>query len=173
MRTTRHAIVLGVLLCVAAPALADDVYETPAAFLAETFPAGMPEPQLLSLTPAMRSDIARILQHGYNATRVRTWKEGARTAWILEEIGKYKPITVGVVVADGKIETVRVLIYRETHGWEVRHDFFTDQFKGLTLGNDNALSARVDGISGATLSVNALKNVARLALYLDKAVEAQ
>jgi uncharacterized protein with FMN-binding domain len=163
---------LGVALA-GRPAAAQNVYETPAAFLAEAFPAGVPEPQILSLSPEKRQEIARILRHSYNAERVRTWKEGARTAWILEEIGKYKPITIGVVVANGKIEDVRVLIYRETHGWEVRHDFFTDQFKGLTLEEGNRLSARIDGISGATLSVNALQSVARLALYLDKAVEAQ
>jgi Na+-transporting NADH:ubiquinone oxidoreductase subunit NqrC len=65
-----------------------------------------------------------------------------------------------------------VLIFRESHGWEVRHDFFTDQFKGLTLDGDSNLSARIDGISGATLSVNALRNLARFALYLDRAARA-
>jgi hypothetical protein len=51
----------------------------------------------------------------------------------------------------------------------VRHDFFTNQFKGLTLDDQNNLNGRIDGISGATLSVNALRNLARLALYVDRA----
>jgi hypothetical protein len=158
-------------LIVAVPSRAQDVYQAPGAFLSETFPESVPQPELLSITPEMRKEIERILRHSYSPTRVRYWREGGRSAWILEEIGKYKPITVGLVVANGKIETLRVLIYRETHGWEVRHAFFTDQFRGLSLDDKKRLNAHVDGISGATLSVNALQNLARLALYLDNAVQ--
>ena len=157
------------LLSAAAPARADEIYQTPNAFLAEAFTT-LPAPELLDVTPAMRADIERILAHPYRAQRVRYWREGTRTAWILEEIGKYRPITVGLIVENGALATLRVLIYRESHGWEVRHDFFTAQFKGMTLTENNRLSDRVDGISGATLSVNALQNLARLALYFDKAI---
>jgi hypothetical protein len=59
-----------------------------------------------------------------------------------------------------------VLIFRESRGWEVRHDFFTDQFKGVTLNDDRELDLPIDNISGATLSVRALTRLARLALYL-------
>jgi hypothetical protein len=125
--------VFAMVCAVASPAaLADEIYQTPAAFLAETFAIQLPQTQLLPISPEMRRDVERILRHSYGAQRVRYWKDGARTAWILEEIGKYKPITVGLVVADGKLESLRVLIYRESHGWEVRHDFFTEQFKGMT-----------------------------------------
>jgi hypothetical protein len=145
-------------------------FQEPDAFLQETFSNNVPEPELLTVTPEMQRDIARILRHSYRAQRLRYWREGARTVWILEEIGRYRPITVGFVVSEGAIDTVRVLIYRESHGWEVRHDFFTNQFKGLTLDEQSNLSRRIDGISGATLSVNALRNLARLALYVDRAV---
>ena len=170
-RAWLHGVTIAAGLALAVPAQAQDVYQAPGAFLAETFSEALPQPQLLTITPEMRKDVEQILRHSYSATRVRYWSEGGRSAWILDEIGKYKPITVGLVVADGKIETLRVLIYRESHGWEVRHAFFTDQFRGLTLDEKKRLNARVDGISGATLSVNALQNLARLALYLDKAVQ--
>ena len=116
---------------------------------------------------------ARILRHGYGVERIGYWSEGARTVWILEEIGRYRPITVGLIVSNGEIETIRVLVFRESHGWEVRHAFFTDQFEGLSLDADNNLTANVDGISGATLSVNALRNLARLALYFDEKVQGE
>ena len=45
---------------------------------------------------------------------------------------------------------------------------FTDQFRGLKLTNDHLLTARIDGISGATLSVRALTKLARVALLLDR-----
>jgi hypothetical protein len=41
----------------------------------------------------------------------------------------------------------------------------------MTLDAEHRLSDRVDGISGATLSVNALQNLARLALYFDRTVQ--
>ena len=147
-------------------------FQEPDAFLKETFAQSVPEPQIINITPDMQQQIARILRHSYRARQLRYWRDGERTVWILEEIGRYRPITVGLVVSGGALETIRVLIYRESHGWEVRHDFFTNQFKGLTLDEQNNLSGRIDGISGATLSVNALRNLARFALYLDRAVRA-
>ena len=167
-RTILFAVLL-LLAPFAPPALAQ-TFQEPDAFLAETFSQNVPAPQLLDITPDMQREIGRILRHTYRAQRLRYWRDGARTVWILEEIGRYRPITVGFVVSGGAIDTVRVLIYRESHGWEVRHDFFTNQFKGLTIDEQSNLSGRIDGISGATLSVNALRNLARFALYLDRAV---
>ena len=169
-RTVAHAaqiVLLAVIL--SAPASAQ-TFQEPDAFLAETFAQNVPAPKLLDITPEMQRDIARILRHSYRARQLRYWSDGARTVWILEEIGRYRPITVGLVVSQGTLDTIRVLIYRESHGWEVRHDFFTNQFKGLTLDEQSNLSGRIDGISGATLSVNALRNLARFALYLDRVV---
>ena len=61
---------------------------------------------------------------------------------------------------------MKVLIYRESHGWEVKHEFFTDQFKDIGLKSNNKLDGYIDNISGATMSVDALRNLGRLALYL-------
>jgi hypothetical protein len=168
-----RALVLGVLLLAVFGSQANaQTFQEPDAFLKETFAQNVPEPQILNISPEMQRDIARILRHSYRARQLRYWRDMDRTVWILEEIGRYRPITVGLVVSRGALETIRVLIYRESHGWEVRHDFFTNQFKGLTLDEQSNLSGRIDGISGATLSVNALRNLARFALYLDRAVRA-
>ena len=93
-----------------------------------------------------------------------------RTAWILEEVGKEKPITAGIVINNEKIELVKVLVFRESRGWEVRHDFFTNQFKQIALKPDHQLDKSIDNISGATLSVRAVSKLARIALLLDKKV---
>jgi hypothetical protein len=145
---------------------AEAVYQSRNDFLASVFGGRAPPSRVLWLGAAMKSDIKKILGHAYPGIRVRYWERGRRTAWILEEIGKYKPITTGIVVDDGKIQRVKVLVYRESHGWEVRYPFFTDQFKDVRLAGDGDLSRGIDGISGATLSVNALTRLARLALYL-------
>lgn len=151
---------------------AADVYQEPQAFLGEVFQGEVPDASVLWLTEELKQETREVLGHDLKGLRLRYWRRDNRTAWILEEIGKTKPITTGIAVSDGAIERLQVLIYRESHGWEVRHSFFTDQFKGLTLGADARLSEQIDGISGATLSVRALEMLARLALCLDAHVRA-
>ena len=51
-----------------------------------------------------------------------------------------------------------------------RYPFFTDQFHNAKLNDKLLLDSDIDNISGATLSVNALKRQARLALLLDTEV---
>jgi FMN-binding domain len=169
-QAARSLLLAALLLTPGGPTVSAQTFQEPDAFLQEAFSQNVPEPQILTLTPEMQQEIGRLLRRTYRARQLRYWREGDRTVWILEEIGRYRPITVGLIVSQGALDTIRVLIYRESHGWEVRHDFFTNQFKGLTLDEQNNLSGRIDGISGATLSVNALRNLARFALYLDRAV---
>ena len=146
--------------------LAEDVYQKPSAFIAGVFGGKTPRGGAISLTKTHQADIKRLIGRPYGSQRVRYWSDGKRTAWILNEIGKTKPITTGYVVSGGKIESVKVLIYRESHGWEVRQTFFTKQFKGAAL-KSGKLTKRVDNIAGATLSTRALTKMAKLALYLD------
>ncbi len=152
---------------------AQEIYQAPRDFLSEALDGNIPLARSLVIDDEIRDEAARILRHGYGVEKINYWGDGERTIWILEEIGRYRPITVGLIVSNGEIETIRVLIFRESHGWEVRHAFFTDQFNGLRLDDDNDLTAGIDGISGATLSVNALRNLARLALYFDGKVQAE
>jgi len=128
------------------------------------------EAQVLWLDADLKAQAADILGHRFSGLRVRYWGESKRTLWILDEIGKEMPITIGVVVDDGEIEDVRILAYRETRGGEVRYPFFTDQFKNLTLEQVSPprLSGSIDGITGATLSVAAVRKVAILALLFHR-----
>jgi hypothetical protein len=146
------------------------VYQAPAAFLDATFAGHPPEPAEMWLTGAIRKTSTQILGHPYPGLRIRYWAQAARSAWILEEIGKEKPITVGLVVNHHALERVRVLEFRESRGWEVRYPSFTEQFNGARLTPEQQLDREVDGISGATLSVRALEKLARLALYLDSRI---
>jgi hypothetical protein len=143
----------------------EDVYLEPSEFIQQSF-AAAPQQKVLWLTKDLKASIKQVLGHDYNGLRIRYWQYGERTAWILEEIGKVKPITTGFVIEGEAMLQMQVLIYRESHGWEVRYPFFTDQFNGLQLDENNRLQRKIDGISGATLSVNALTRLARLALHL-------
>jgi len=161
------------LLCLglASGALGEDVYQSPDAFIDEAFSGSPPEPQVLWIDDAVRQALGAVLPSAPTMLRVRYWRSGARSAWILERIGKHEPITTGVVIDNGAVQKIKVLIYREPRGWEVRQKFFTDQFTGATLNDKrDGLDRRIDGISGATLSVRALTNIAETALVLHDAV---
>lgn len=140
-----------------------------ARFLDETF-GHPPAPETLWLSGELRPAVRSILEHDYPTARLRYWRTGQRTAWVLDEIGKEMPITVGIAVNNGTVERVRVLVYRESRGWEVKSPAFTAQFSGIRLAPGQKLDRHIDGISGATLSVRALNRLARLALLLDRHV---
>lgn len=150
---------------------AKGVYQQPADFVQQSFVDGAPQPSVLWLKDDLKEQIEQILQHDYQGRRIRYWKKGDRTAWVLEEIGKKKPITTGIVIDHDRIDKIKVLVFRETRGWEVKHSFFTNQFIDAELEKDNRLDRYIDGISGATLSVRALTKLARIALLLDQATE--
>ena len=142
-------------------------YMKPEVFLSKIFSKGIPEPSIIWLAGETKERVKKILGHPYHKLRVKYWEEANKTVWILDEIGKEKFITTGVVInAQNQIEEMKVLTFRETRGWEVKHPFFTNQFKQTKIKPDTRLSKNIDGITGATLSVHALKAQARMALYL-------
>ncbi len=146
-------------------------YQEPAAFLEDTFKGNVPVAKKIWLTGDTGKTVTTILQHKPDRLRVRYWKQEQRSAWILEEIGKEKPITVGFVINNNKIERVKVLIFRESRGDEVRHDFFTRQFSEAKIKPDTSLNQNIDGISGATMSVRALTKLSRVALFLSSKIQ--
>ncbi|MBT8047130.1 MAG: FMN-binding protein [Xanthomonadales bacterium] len=140
-------------------------------YLGGVFPGGVPEAQTLWVSGDLRDQVEHILGHRFGALRTRYWYDGEASAWILEEIGKELPITIGVTIKDGAILNVRVLEFRESRGWEVRYPFFTDQFTQARLAGEGQLDRKIDGITGATLSVSAVKRTAKVALILHEHID--
>jgi hypothetical protein len=155
-------------LVLAATPVHGEVYQEPAAFVAEVF-GSTPAPKVLWLTKDLQAQAAAILGHPPVQLRQRYWSEGGRSVWILEETGKEEPITAGFVVVDGRIDHARVLAYRESRGQEVRQSAFLKQFENAKLAKGDRLDRDIDGIVGATLSVGAMERMARLALLFDRA----
>jgi FMN-binding protein len=166
-QTMKSVLISVILFMIAFSVSARGVYQTDKDFLAETFSNNVPKSQVVWMKGDIRQNVADILGHSYAGLRIRYWRDGQRSAWVLEEIGKTEPITFGVVISNNKIEKVKVLEFRESRGGEIRHPAFTQQFNEARLTN-NQLDRHIDGISGATLSVKAMTVVAKLALYLDK-----
>jgi len=163
------------MLFVTGPALAGSSgepgrYVETGDYLSSAFPSDVPTPETVWVTGELRNTVESVLGHKFGVLRVRYWRDGARSAWILDEIGKELPITIGtigVTVDDGTIDNVRVLEFRESRGWEVRYPFFTDQFADARLAKDRRLDRNIDGI---TVSVRAVTRIARVALLMHEHV---
>ncbi|MCE9677718.1 FMN-binding protein [Shewanella sp. AS1] len=167
---TRSIATLLSLLCISLSVYSANVYQSNADFISQAFNAPAPKANVYWLTEEDKQIIEDILAHRFNKMRVRYWQQAEESVWILEEIGKEAPITVGIHVNKQAIVKVKVLVYRESRGDEVRHDFFTDQFKQARLTDTHGLDRHIDGITGATLSVRALNKLSRIALYLDQRI---
>ena len=160
-------LALGVVLVCSVPVQAmETVFQSPADFLSEHLPGC--RQQAVWLSSEVKAQIEQLVEHPYPGVRVRYCRNGTRTAWILDEIGKTEPITSGIVVSDGRVERVRVLIFRESRGSEVHRSAFTRQYEDAALAEDRSLDRDIDGITGATLSVWALNRQVKLALLLDR-----
>lgn len=160
--------ILVIALALAASAHGEEhVYKQPSEFIKSAFGGKIPATSVLKLTGDIKARAKGIMAHNYGEARVRHWKIGDRSVWILEEIGKTQPITTGFVIEGGRIKAMEILIYRESHGWEVSKPFFTNQFSNASLKKGDQLSTEVQNVAGATLSVRAVTKLARLALYFD------
>ena len=168
MSLTRRILSLLMVPAVLLPATVfpASVYETQPEFLDRAFSGSPPEPAMLWLSGDRKSGVRQLLGHDYPALRLRYWCRDRRSAWVLEEIGKDLPITVGIIIDRGTIRDLRVLTYRESRGGEVATPAFTDQFIDASL-DGGRLNVPIDGISGATLSVQALTKLAAVALFLN------
>lgn len=134
-------------------------------FVAAQF-TNAPAPSTMVITGQVATAIQEILGHPYARKHILYWQAEGKTVWVLETRGRSNMITAGFVVRDGRLEKTEVLVYREHRGGEIKARSFTRQFQGVSLTEDRQLDHRIDGITGATISVNAMKNLARLALYL-------
>jgi len=160
-------ILLLLLICSVIVEVQATSYLDRAEFLEQAFNGQTPEAKILWLSTEVQHKAAAILGHPYSGLRVRYWLQNDRSAWILDEIGKEKPITIGLVIEANHIKDLYILDFRESRGGEVRYPFFTNQFKGLSLKSNRKLDGAIDGITGATLSVRAVKRIANFALYLE------
>ncbi|MGE0801728.1 MAG: FMN-binding protein [Lautropia sp.] len=148
------------------------IYKTPERFVAEAG-GDWAAPLGLLQTRELQRAVAGVLGHAYKTLRIRYWRAGDdATIWVLAEVGREEDITIGFVVRGDAIERTEVLEFRESRGWQIRMRSFTQQFTGARLAADGELDRPIDGITGATLSVDAYHRLARLALLLHRQVAA-
>ena len=81
-------------------------------------------------------------------------------------IGKSMPITFLVILNnEGAILASKVIKYREAYGGEVGSKNWLAQFTNFTDTSQITVGKNIDGISGATISVNSLsKGIQKIAV---------
>ena len=81
-------------------------------------------------------------------------------------LGKSMPITFLVILKnEGNILALEVIKYREAYGGEVGNKNWLAQFTYFSDTSDFKLGKNIDGISGATISVNSLsKGIQKIAI---------
>ncbi len=140
-------------------------------FLSQKFKSEVPKPKRLWVKTVMKTAVSQILDRPSKKLSYRYWQAQGKTIWLLDELGKERDITTAVMVKNQQIAEIKVLVYRESRGGEVMIPWFNQQFIGAN--NQHNWQREIDSISGATMSVNAMKKQAELALYLSQQLAAQ
>ena len=172
---------IALLLAAIAPAVvrADQVFlredEAPRAVFGDRVTH---ERKTLELSGAELAEVSRWVGRKVEVARypyLEVWSPpespgGARlVGWVfkLDVIGQSLPITFAVGVrVDGALQDVQVMVYRETHGDEVRERRFRAQFSGKTLQQPLVVGKDIDAITGATISSHSAAYAARKGLAL-------
>ena len=92
---------------------AEGIYQKPADFINESFSSKPPKSSVLWITKSLKPAIYKIMGHDLGVLRIRYWEKNGRTVWVLNEIGKEHPITVGLVVKHNKIQQYSISIFNK------------------------------------------------------------
>ena len=125
----------------------------------------------LTLPPALKSKVQNNVKQIFYRDNLYYWNitnEDSTLAYAFLDnvIGKSMPITFVVIInPKGKIITSHVVKYREAYGGEVGNKNWLSQFNKLTNSSEYIVGKNIDGISGATISVNSLsKGIQKIAV---------
>lgn len=166
--TSKQSILLTALLSLIGLSAAA---ESPERF-AETVLGALPAEQKVRLSGDVKEGVQEAYGGRYPGFFVSYWQQNDQRVWALKARGRHGFVHAGLVVQEGRLLQIKVLSSKEQRGRIIETPRFLDQFTGAGLKSGSKLDQRVDGISGATYSVNAIKKMACVALYLDSQVDA-
>ena len=136
------------------------------------------EPWQIDLGADARARLAEVARppgaHDPRAWRATAGTKTLGTFYVDAVIGKQEYIDYALAVDPaGRVLRLEVLVYRETHGWEIRNDRWRAQFAGKTAQDPVAVNADIANISGATLSSRHVADGVRRLLALDAILRAR
>lgn len=153
---------------------ANDIRDKTEETIHNVFPGDVNTEMITFQLPAdLKTSIEKEVRQKFFEDKLYIWKvtkNGEVTGFaILDNVyGKSMPITF-LVIFDGncKILNSSVIKYREPYGGAVRNEEWNSQFKNKDADSGYDVGIDIDGISGATISVNSIsKGVRKLALLM-------
>lgn len=128
----------------------------------------------LDLTPDSKKRIEIMVGQRFFRNSIYTWKISINNttvgyALLDNVIGKSLPITFLVIFnLEGIILSTHVVKYRESIGGEISNWRWNRQFSGRNYQSSFSVGNDIDGISGATISVNAMtRGIHKLTLLME------
>ena len=132
----------------------------------------------LTLPPSLKSKVQKNVKQTFYRDNLYYWKianEDSTLAYAFLDnvIGKSMPITFVVIINQrGEIMASHVVKYREAYGGEIGNMKWLSQFNKLTDSSKYIVGKNIDGISGATISVNSLsKGIQKIAILFPQIKE--
>jgi len=131
----------------------------------------------IKLMKSERKSAEKVVRQYFFKPELYTWKiefDGKVIFAVLDNVvGKVQPITFLMIFTESfEIEHVEIMKYRESHGYEIGNKSFLDQYKGKSNQSNFTVGGGLDGISGATISVNSLsRGVHKLSLIISSLSE--
>lgn len=115
-----------------------------------------PQPVILSTEVQKSMRDASSVSHPFDGSRI--WKTESGKWFIVDEVvGKHEMITYALgLSAEGVVEHIEILEYRESYGYEVAVASWRGQFVGKTVQSKIKLNQDIENVSGATLSAKHL-----------------
>ncbi len=136
--------------------------------------------QKVILNSTVKNKIEKSVRQRFSKDFVYVWKisesDSIRGYAVLDNVyGKSMPITFIVIInSKGRVLKTNVIKYREAYGGQISNLSWLKQFEGKDVNSGYESGKDVDGISGATISVNAItKGIKKLVLlfpYIQKNV---
>lgn len=140
------------------PAAYEKIYLTQAQALATVMPGLQVKTQTVTLSAAKRKQIQARLHRKVPENQLTLFvgqRQGKteRYALVMNEVGKYYPITFMVAVnTKGQVEQVAIMVYREKRGDAVRRGRFLNQFVKKGTQDPLAVNTDIIHLTGATIS---------------------
>ena len=152
---------------------ANEIKETTESIIQEKFGGGIEISYTkYQISPKVKTEIEIFFKQRFFSENVFVWtikkNDTLIAIGIMDNVyGKAQPITfITLFNMDGEILSNHIVKYREEHGGAVANKNWNEKFVGM---NKNSNFSEIDGISGATISVNSIKKgVAKLSLLFDK-----
>ena len=127
----------------------------------------------------LKNEIQNKVKQKFFRDQIHTWfiilnDSTTHTAMLDNTIGKSMPITFLVILTqEGFIEQTEIIKYREPYGGEIQNENWTSQFTGKNSDSKFGLGSEIQGISGATISVNSVTKGIQKLILLFPYIESQ